>query len=180
VTIGTRSLSLKDRTVPPTPASRRVSFKADTRNDSFSHRVLPPAPGGSADPTLHGATVTVYNSNPALGHPTDSVTVTLNAADWKVIGKTIIYGFKYTGPDPNGPLSSVTIKNDRLSIRGGKTNWGYTLDEPAQGRVGVRFSFGDGTGWCTDAPAKSATTDRQDRFVAALRTPAPASCPPRP
>jgi hypothetical protein len=115
------------------------------------------------------------------------VTVTLAANHWKAIGKSIIYGYKYSGPDPNGPLSSVAIKNDSLTIKGGKANWGYSLDEPAQGRVGVRFTLGDGTGWCTDAPAKlngnppsSAKYDHQDRFVAQPRSPAPASCPPLP
>ena len=168
----------------PNPAQRRISFKADTRNDTFAHRVLPPAPGGPNDPRTAGATVTIYNSDPAPGHPTDAVTVTLAAANWKAIGKTTIYGYKYAGPDPNGPLSSVVIKNDVLTIRGGKANWGYTLNEPAQGRVAVRFALGDGSGWCADAAAKlggnppsSANYDKQDRFVAQTRTPAPASCP---
>ena len=151
---------------------------------SLANRIVPPAPGGPNDPRTAGATVTVYNSNPALGHPTDAVTVTLAAANWKAIGKAIIYGYKYTGSDPDGPLSSVVIKNDSISIKGGKANWGYSLDEPAQGRVGVRFTLGDGTGWCSDAPAKvsgnppsSDSYDHQDRFVAQQRSPAPASCP---
>jgi hypothetical protein len=169
----------------PDPSRRRVTFKADTRRaPSLANRVVPPAPGGPNDPRTAGATVTFYNSSSTPGHPTDAVTVSLAAANWKAIGKAIIYGYKYSGPDPNGPLSSVVIKNDSITVKGGRVNWGYSLDEPAQGRIGVRFTLGDGTGWCTDVPAKangdppsSANYDRQDRFVGQQRSPAPASCP---
>jgi hypothetical protein len=69
-------------------------------------------------------------------------------------------------------------------VRGGKAAWGYTLDEPAQGRVAVRLSFGGTLDWCGEATAKTsgrppttAANDRQDKFVAAAKTPPPASCP---
>jgi hypothetical protein len=183
--IPTRALTLKDRTVPvPDPARRRIAFTADTRLAAFANRVLPPAPGGAKDPRLGGATLTVYNSNPAPGSPTDTVTVALAPANWKAIGSGSISGYRYTGPDPNGPVKAIVLKNDFLSIKGGKANWSYTLDEPAQGRVAVRLTLSDGSGWCADAPAKrtgnppsSANTDKQDKFIAQPSTPPPASCP---
>ena len=169
---------------PPDPSRRRISFKADTRLAPYENRVLPPAPGGQNDPRTGGATLTVYNSNPAPGSPTDTVTVTLAAANWKAIGSASISGYRYTGPDLNGPVKSVVIKSDTLSVRGGKVNWSYTLDEPAQGRVAVRLTLNDGAGWCADAPAKlsgdppsTARNDKQDKFVAQPYTPPPASCP---
>ena len=76
------------------------------------------------------------------------------------------------------------VKADQLQIRGGKSNWAYTLDEPSQGRIAVRLTLGGGATWCSDAPAKSsgsppstASNDRVDKFTAQTRTPAPASCP---
>lgn len=163
---------------------RRISFKSDTRLETVAHRISRPSPGSPADPRVGGATLMVYNSSPVPGHPTDTVTVTLLAGNWTAIGSGSTSGYRYSGPDPNGPVKRVVLKADSLSIRGGKVNWSYTLDEPQQGRVGVRLTLADGTGWCTDAPAKltgsppsSATNDKQDKFAAQPRTAAPASCP---
>ena len=168
----------------PDPSLRRIAFKADTRFSAFGNRVLPPAPGGQNDPRTGGATLTVYNSNPAPGSPTDMVTVPLAAANWKAIGSASISGYRYTGPDPSGPVKTIVLKNDSLTIRGGKANWSYTLDEPAQGRIAVRLTLNTGAGWCADAPAKLtgnppsyASTDKQDKFIAQPSTPAPTSCP---
>jgi len=115
------------------------------------------------------------------------VIVTLAPANWTTIGSGSISGYRYTGPDPNGPVKSVVIKSDSLVIRGGKANWSYTLNEPSQGRVAVRLTFSTGTGWCADAPAKqsgnppsTASNDHQDKFTAQPSTPPPASCPPLP
>jgi hypothetical protein len=181
-------MSLKDKTAPIADLTkRRLAFKADTQLAPFANRVFPPAPGGPNDPRTAGATVTVYNSSPVPGHPTDAVTVSLAAVNWKAIGSSSIAGYKYTGPDPNGPIRAVVIKGDVLSVRGGKPNWTYTLNEASQGRVALRLVLNDGSGWCADAPAKlsgsplsTANTDKQDKFVAQPRTPAPASCPPLP
>src|SRR5205807_668145 len=116
-------------------------------------------------------------SSAAPGHPTDSVTVALLAANWTAIGSGSISGYRYTGPSTNGPIKSVVLKSDTLTVRGGKSSWSYTLDEPAQGRVAVRLLLADGSGWCADAPAKltgsppsTASTDKQDKFVAQPKT----------
>jgi hypothetical protein len=57
--------------------------------------------------------------------------------------------------NPNGPVARVTVSADSISIRGGKSNLSYTLNEAAQGRVAVRLLLGTGAGWCADAPAKT-------------------------
>jgi hypothetical protein len=68
-------------------------------------------------------------------------------------------------------------------LKGGTGAFSYTLDEPAQGSVGVRLLLGPG-GWCAEAPAKTSGTslstarnDTVDKFVAEPKSPAPATCP---
>jgi hypothetical protein len=76
----------------------------------------------------------------------------------------------------------VTFKPDLLQFKGGKAAWGYTLNEPAQGRVAAVMFIGNRF-WCSDAPAKgsgnppsTANNDRVDKFVAQPKTPAPFFC----
>lgn len=180
--MSTRSLKLRDDlTAPIDLRKRRVSFKSDTRLEPPANRIVVPAPGGASDPRVGGATLRVYNSN---GGSTDSVTVVLNAADWEAIGTSPVSGYRYVGPDPNGPVLKAKLTADFLQVRGGRANWTYTLDEPSQGRVAVRFTLGDGAGWCADAPAKvsgsppsTARSDLPEKFVGHPWTPAPATCP---
>jgi hypothetical protein len=177
VLVQTTSLNLRDKTSPPTPAARKITFKSNTKKDLPANRVLLPAIGGAGDPTLHGASLVVYNS----AGSGEKVTVPLAASGWKVLGSsTAPKGFKFTGSDPNGPVSRVIVKADQLKVRGGKANWAYTLNESSQGRMAVRLQLGTATGWCSDAPAKAGSNDLVDRFTAAPKTPAPPSCPPVP
>jgi hypothetical protein len=184
VLVQTRSLTLRDRTSPPAPVRRKVSFKSKTNGDAPANRVVVPAAGSAGDPTLHGATLAVYNS----AGSGEKVVVTLPAGAWTTLGSpSSPTGYRYTGADPNGPITRVIVKADQLLVRGGKSNWGYTLDEPSQGRIAVRLTLGGSATWCSDAPAKAkgnppstASNDRVDRFTAQTRTPAPASCPPLP
>jgi hypothetical protein len=78
----------------------------------------------------------------------------------------------------------VNVKTDLLSIKGGKSTWGFTLDEPRQGEVAVRLRLGTAEPWCSEAPAKlsgkpatSVKNDRVDRFIGQAKTPAPEQCP---
>ena len=78
------------------------------------------------------------------------------------------------------------LKNDKLSIRGGKAAFPYTLDELAQGSIAVRLTIGTGLTWCTDAlprtsgsPPSSAQFDRPGKF-AAIDPVLSATCPPLP
>lgn len=65
----TTSLRLQDQTTPPAPEKRKVIFKAATETDAVAHRVVVPAPAGSGDPTLGGATLVVYNATAARRSP---------------------------------------------------------------------------------------------------------------
>ena len=163
VLIQTRSLSLKDDAA--NSAKRKVSFKASTKTASPANRIAAPF----VDPTANGASVTVYNS--AGG--TDSVTVSLPKEFWKASGSG--YSYRNTA----GAISRVTIRPDSISVKGGKALWTYTLDEPSQGRVAVRFRLGNGPTWCAEGPAKqpAANNDQVGKFKAESNSPAPGACP---
>jgi hypothetical protein len=178
-TIQTTKLTLKDDSVEPISLKKRkISFTSRTNLDPPANRIVPPAPGSDGDPTLHGARLRVYNANGSG----EQISVDLNPADWMPLGTS---GYSYKGPDSeNGPVKSARIITDRITLKGGKSLWPYTLNEPSQGRIAVRLTLGTGIDWCAEAPAKAsgnppstARNDKVDKFLAAKKTPAPASCP---
>ncbi|HSV05122.1 MAG TPA: hypothetical protein VLI07_01340, partial [Candidatus Binatus sp.] len=181
VLVRTASLTMRDGS---RARSRKISFKSSTSSDGPTNRIVPPTAGSSGDPTATGsgcggATLTVYNSAP--GGTRDRVTALLPAANWTVSGTTSpIYRFR--DKNMNGPVSTIVVKADKIVIRGGHSNWLYTLNEPKQGRVAVRLTLGTGAGWCAEAGQLSfpASVDRPDEFMAMRDTPAPASCPATP
>jgi YVTN family beta-propeller protein len=178
VPVVTRTLRLVDASgPPPRPSRRRVSFKAASRRlDPIASRIVPPARGGSGDPTLGGAVVTVYN---AAGLTDDDVRIVLPASGWRASGGATPT-YRFHGADPDAPISSVQVHPDGLVVKGGRSGWTYTLDEPSQGEVAIRVQLGTGTRWCGVAAAKGtkASNDGVDRFVGVGA--APAFCPPQP
>lgn len=172
VTIPTSSFVLGDDThVPPKLSRRKITFRSVTTTAPPENQIVVPAPGGPADPTLHGAVLTVANA--AGGR--DQVSVALPRAWW--FGTGTGYVFKPT--DPTFPIGSVKVKANSLQLRGGKANWSYTLDEPVQGAIGLRLQLRDGTVWCAEAgePPYAARIDRLGLFHAQTHSPAPAACP---
>jgi hypothetical protein len=137
-----------------------------------------PTPGGV---TGGGATLQVYNSNGSG----ELVTVTLPASGWSVMGDTQTpRGYRYKSASSTDAVTRVTLRGNLIRIRGGKSNWAYTLNEASQGRVALRLTMGSQFRWCADSPAKTsgnppstASNDKIDKFVGARRTPAPPSCP---
>ena len=113
------------------------------------------------------------------------MTVPLPPSGWSRIGgATSFLGWRFNSRDPDGPISSIIMKSDRITVRGGHSNWTYRLDQPPQGSVAVRLTVGTRT-WCANAPARTsgnppstAANDTVDRFNGQPRTPPPASCPP--
>jgi len=177
---------MRDRTTPPTPSARKMSFKATTKRDATPNRVVAPAPGSAGDPTTGGssgggATLIVYDS----AGSGEQVTVQLPASGWRMLGKAgAPKGWEFSGSDSSNPVSRVTVKADQLKVKAGKANWDYTLNEPSQGRIAVRLQLGTNATWCADAPAKSsgnppstASNDHVDKFTAQPKTPQPSSCP---
>src|SRR5262249_20667555 len=147
-------------------------FASSTAHASSANRIVPPAPGSDGDPTLHGATLRVYN---AAGTTSDDVIVMLPSG-WSLLGRPSRFkGYRYRGVNPAGPVKTIVVKRARTPVKGGKANWAYTLDEPSQTRVAVQLSLGTAS-WCASASGK---TDKVDRFVG-RKSPPPPSCPPTP
>jgi hypothetical protein len=95
-------------------------------------------------------------------------------------------GWRYRSTDLSSPVRSVLVEADKIVVKAGAASFGYTVDEPMQGSVGVRLLLGQ-IAWCATAPAKAtgnppstARNDTVDRFVAEPKTPPPSSCPPLP
>jgi DNA-binding beta-propeller fold protein YncE len=181
VPVQTGSLTLADGSTPPArPQRRKFKFTSNTADDSPANRIVPPAFGAPGDPTQAGATVRVYNANGSG----EQVTLSLPAHGWTTRGTN---GYRFKASTPDAPIRAVLVRPDRIAIAGGRVNWPYTLNEPSQGRLAVRLRLGESVAWCAEAPARTSGTppssarhDRQDRFTAAKRAPAPALCPPPP
>jgi hypothetical protein len=174
ILVPTQSLTMGDG---PTASKKKITFKSSTKQSSA--HITVPAAGSDGDPTVGGALLTVYNSAGATG---DVVVVSLPASGWTKVGKTTATGWKFK--DTTGPIRQVMVKADQIVVKGGKSAWTYTLDEPSQGRVAVRLRLGADPGWCADAPAQAKGTppstakfDRPGKFKAQPKSPAPASCP---
>jgi hypothetical protein len=175
--IETRSLSIRDNA---NPAKRRFSFTSSTRNDLGANHIVPPPAGSAGDPTQNGGELIVYD---AAGLTTESVPVAL-LKGWSPITKgSTVVGWRFTSTDSSSAVSSVVVQADKISVKGGKSGFSYTLKGSPQGSVGVRLLLGAG-GWCADAPAKTsgnppstARNDNVDKFVAEPNSPAPATCP---
>ncbi len=179
ITIRTTTLRMRDFTGN---TKRKLRYKSITKGDSSPteyHRISIPAQASGGDPTLHGATLRIYNSG---GLTLDDVTVSLPAANWAAVSVGLsVKQYRYRDPNSAAPITRVTLANDRLDVKGGGLAFAYTLTEPAQGSVGVRFDLADGSGWCTTGLAKSpaSTHDRPGRFTAEKTLAAP-NCSPTP
>jgi hypothetical protein len=157
-----------------------------TVGDPPAVAIAVPARGTAGDPTVGGGTgggavFQVYNSNGSG----EKVSVVLPASGWSALDDSQTpRGYKYKSATSTDAITRVIIRGNVLRVRGGKSNWGYTLGVAPQVRVAVRMTMGSGFQWCADTAAKAsgnppstASSDRIDKFVGARNTPAPAVCP---
>jgi hypothetical protein len=170
----------------PDANRRKIAFKSSTRNDPATNQIVVPVRGSAGDPTPGGGTgggavLQVYNSNGSG----ELVSVPLPATGWSALDDSPTpRGYKYKGASSTAAITRVVVRGNLLRVRGGKTNWAYTLNESSQGTIAVRLQIGSALQWCADSPEKPSndpgSNDRQDKFVGARRTPPPAVCPPLP
>lgn len=186
VTVGSRVLGMRDG---ETPGQRWFSWSVRSGLDDPAHQASTPVAGSASDPTAAGASgggavLTVYN---AAGSG-ESFTVVLPAARWTQQGNPSNGPrYVYAGEPGSEPVWKVWIKGTKITVRGGKEAWGYTLDEAQQGRLAVRLTLGTGVTYCADVPARtsgsppsSAKFDLPGRFQGQLKAPYPTACPPLP
>ena len=176
VTVGTHSLIMKDSVTYP--ASRKFSFNVRSAEAPPEHLVSVPAPGSAGDPTLFGGMLVVYNGTGSG----ETFAVDLPADQWHLDGDEV-NGWRYVF-SAGAPVWKVYAKGTKVSVRGGKAAWGYTLDEASQGAIAVRLTLGTGVTWCTLAlprtsgsPPSSASYDRPNKFQAQRLQSPPADCP---
>jgi hypothetical protein len=173
------SMGLKDDAVPPIdPSKRRFKLRSSSYQGVPTPIVLPgfgtdgdPTPAGSAggggEITIHGGTA----GNAVL-------TLPLPASGWTATSSGYDYRDK---PNLHGPISSVTLRNGRLRVKGRGAAL-YSLAEAPHGAITVRIEIGSRTGFCVTAEAKQPTTshDTTARFNGTRNPPIPPACPPRP
>jgi DNA-binding beta-propeller fold protein YncE len=177
VAVRPTALTLKDDNSPPIVASRRrLTLRSMTKRDPQANRVTPPPFGSAGDPVLFGATLRVYNADGG----SEQTTISLPAGFWLRTGSS---GYRYRNPSADSPVFAVDVRADALKVVARGAAFGFTLDEPRQGRVGVRLALGDAVEWCTETAAKLSgrprTTDRndtRDKFVGRPKTAAPSFC----
>lgn len=180
VTLSTRAFQLLDDTQPPINQSvRKFSYISRTLADAPGHHVVSPVPGSAGDPTVDGATgggavMTIYNANGSG----ESFTYNLPAIQWRHEGSLENGRFVYFDAT-NQPVYKIFIKREKITIRGGRGAWGYTLDEASQGKLALTLTLGTGDTWCIEAVPRlpASNFDRRDRFLAKTNTPPPAVCP---
>lgn len=184
IPIPSSTLLLKDGSAKAKPRARKVTFKSVTKEQPDPNRVRPPAPGSTGDPTVAGALLHVFNAD-AGG---EIASLVLPAENWTRLGSDANpRGFRYRDPSADAPIRKVVVKDDHLSLKGGRESWCYTLDEAQQGMIGLRLVLGSGIEWCAEVAAKltgnppaADQNDRVDKFRGERDAPPPSSCPIRP
>jgi DNA-binding beta-propeller fold protein YncE len=177
------TLTVKDDATPPIdPAKRLLKFRSNPYQGSPSGVVVP-AFGSDGDPTAAGAAGGGAEISVHGGQPGNAVLVlALPAAGWVATGNPASPGYKYSDKRGlYGPISSLSIRNGRLKLRGRGAKL-YSLADAAHGSFTVRVELGARTGFCATAPAKLpvGVNDTAERFIGARNSPAPPACPPLP
>jgi hypothetical protein len=146
---------------PSRPASRRADRPGD----------LAPTRGGPGDPRTGGGTLFVYNSSGSG----EAVRIPLPPSGWTAKGNALRpTGYDFKAAEKGDPVKLITIRNDKLLVKGGRDLFAYSLDEPSQGRIALRLTLGTDAQWCAEATGRQ---DEVDEFIAVVNTPTPAICP---
>jgi len=132
------------------------------------------APVDGIDPVTDGAFLHVHGN----GGTTDSACLPLPAGGWVASGDPAspIYDYRDTGY-LNGPCNRARVRKGVISAscRATSAPISYSLDEPAQGSVGVRLISGANL-YCA-AFGGTVVKDTQNGQFRARGAPAPLPCP---
>ncbi|HEV7734698.1 MAG TPA: hypothetical protein VGR62_21170 [Candidatus Binatia bacterium] len=168
----TTTSSTTSTTLPPaTPVAGRSLLITDHRVATKRKIELVTALGSGLDPVADGVVLQVFGSD-------DAVCFDLPTSGWKAKGKAGKRTFKYTDAAfAHGPCKSATIKDGKtLSVvcKATAQPIAFSLDEPSQGAVAVRFGSGNHT-YC--AMFGGTVKDVQEKKFSARNAPAPPACP---
>jgi hypothetical protein len=159
-------LTGKKLVVRDLPGVQTLSLRSKDRS------VLADDPGGAADPSLHGATLTV--DNPGSG---ERVSIALPAAMWTPRAGKRPGAVRYVYQDPAhlaGPCKKAVIKGGgSLAVACNAGLGGFTLDEATQGTLAIEMRISDAARYCFGFVASK---DEPGLFVAPEAS-APAGCP---
>lgn len=159
---GGRTLRMSDRS-----GRRRLAVT------SADPGMVVPSPSDPAAPSAGGAVLEIVN--PTTG---ERDAFTLPAANWKGLGNPAgSKGYRYAdSAGAAGPCKTVVIQNGkRLRARCQGAGIDFSLDEAAQGGLGVKLTIGNGDRYCM-AFGGIISKDEPGTFKAA-DAPAPAACP---
>jgi hypothetical protein len=158
-------------TDPGAPTRRRLTFlTTDAAIDTSA--------ATGFDPVADGAFLQVYNASGGG----DAVCLPLPATHWSAHGNLATPTYRYkdrtfaAGPCRGGVARHGT--RIRIACQATTQPIGYSLDEPSQGSIAVRFRSGT-TDYCTVFGGTVVRDKPNDRFDA-RNAPAPAACPPPP
>jgi hypothetical protein len=164
-----RAVLMRDR--DGVPAARTLSTQSTDKT------IVPPAPGSASDPTTSGAVLNVIN--PITG---ELATFELPASGWEGIGEPAgSNGYRYSDRDEqHGPCRQVDLKAGSLKASCKGAQIAFSLDEPAQGEIGLELRSGH-TAYCMDFGGTirkdvPAVDGGKGMFKAQL-APTPAACP---
>jgi hypothetical protein len=179
VAVSGKQLVVKDH--PGDPRRRAITFVSkDAAIDTTATTGI--------DPVADGAVLQIYDANgsgESVCLPLPSV-----AGSWRVrgVGSHTSYGYR-DALFANGPCKVATVKNGKLvkvACAAKASPIAYSLDEPLQGAMAVRFTSG-GTTWCALFGGRVRRDSGTDPPVAggrgqfsATNAPPPPACPPPP
>jgi 6-phosphogluconolactonase (cycloisomerase 2 family) len=130
---------------------------------------------GGIDPLANGAVLQVFND----AVTSDSVCLDLPAAGWSAKGKGAKRTLRYRDKrSARGPCRLAAVKDGKVlhvACRAKRKPIDYSLDEPAQQSVAVRFRSG-AIEYCT-VFGGTVAKDRQGKLFKAQNAPAPETCP---
>jgi hypothetical protein len=165
VPIGGARLVIRDGS----PSRRSIAFQTkDVRTGNGINPLI--------SPVIQGASLQVFNT----AGSGESICLSLPASGWTAVGTPNDPVFIYRDRDfAHGPCNIARIRRGRFfraSCRASVQPISYSLDEPAQGSVGVSLTIGPAT-YCANFGGTIPVDSGAARRFKGVNAPPPATCP---